>query len=125
MIQTALGINGYDCTFGDGNTPEEYEAIAVVLLRTAVAIRNGEEGWVKCLRQDGKVLASVLIHHCGPECDEDGLADAPRLRKLPVFAARVRRCATFRDQWSTSIAVPQDSRTTRHGKFRAIFPFQL
>jgi hypothetical protein len=29
MIQTALGINGNDCTFGDGNTAEEYEAIAV------------------------------------------------------------------------------------------------
>jgi hypothetical protein len=29
MIQTALGINGYDCTFCDGNTAEEYEAIAV------------------------------------------------------------------------------------------------
>jgi hypothetical protein len=46
MIQTALGINGYHCTFCDGNTAEEYEAIAVALLRTAEAIRNGEEGRV-------------------------------------------------------------------------------
>ena len=49
MIQTAFGINGYDCTLGDGNTAEEYEAITVALLRTAEAIRNGEEGRVECL----------------------------------------------------------------------------
>ena len=75
MIQTALGINNNDCTFGDGNTAEEYEAIAVALLRTAEAIRNGEEGRVECLGRDGRVLASVMIHHCGPECDEEALAD--------------------------------------------------
>ena len=82
MIQTALGINGYDCTFCDGNTAEEYEAIAVALLRTAEAIRNREEGRVECLGKDGKVLASVLIHHCGPECDEDALADAATIEEF-------------------------------------------
>jgi len=92
MIQTAVGINGNDCTFGDGNTAEEYEAIAVALLRTAEAIRNGEEGRVECLGQDGKVLASVLIHHCGPACDEDALADAA------TIAVPVRRCVPFHDQ---------------------------
>jgi hypothetical protein len=54
MIQTALGINGNDCTSGDGNTAEEYEAIAVALLRAAEAIHNREEGRVECLGQDGK-----------------------------------------------------------------------
>ena len=82
MIQTALGINGNDCTFGDGNTAEEYEAIAVALLRTAEAIRNREEGRVECLGQDGKLLASVLIHHCGPECDEDALAIAATIEEV-------------------------------------------
>jgi hypothetical protein len=82
MIQTAFGINGNDCTFGDGNTAEEYEAIAVALLRTAEAIRNREEGRVECLGKDGKVLASVLIHHCGPECDEDALADAVAIEEF-------------------------------------------
>ena len=33
MIETSLGMNGYGCTSGDGNTAEEYEAIAVALLR--------------------------------------------------------------------------------------------
>lgn len=82
MIQTALGINGNDCTFGDGNTAEEYEAIAVALLRTAEAIRNREEGRVECLGKDGKVLASVLIHHCGAECDEDALADPVTIEEV-------------------------------------------
>jgi len=82
MIQTAFGINGNDCTFGDGNTAEEYEAIAVALLRTAEAIRNGEEGRVECLGRDGKVLASMLIHHCGPECDEEALADPVTIEEV-------------------------------------------
>jgi hypothetical protein len=82
MIQTAFGINGNDCTFGNGNTAEEYEAIAVALLRTAEAIRNGEEGCVECFRHDGKMIASVRIHHCGPECDEDALADAVTIEEF-------------------------------------------
>jgi len=82
MIQTAIGINGHDCTIGDGNTAEEYEAIAVALLRTAEAIRNGEEGRVKCLRHDGKVLASVLVHHCGPACNEEALTDSPTIEAV-------------------------------------------
>lgn len=42
MIQIVLAINQQDCTIGDGNTAEEYEAIAVTLLRAAEAIRNQE-----------------------------------------------------------------------------------
>jgi len=82
MTQTVLAINGQDCTIGDGNTAEEYEAIAVPQLRTAEAIRNREEGRMECLGQDGKVLASVLIHHCGPACDEDALADAATIEEV-------------------------------------------
>jgi hypothetical protein len=47
-MQTVLGINGQDCTIGDGNTVEELEAIAVTLLRAAEAIRNREEGAIEC-----------------------------------------------------------------------------
>jgi hypothetical protein len=82
MIQTTLGINGNDCTIGDGNTAEEYEAIAIALLRTAEGIRKGEEGRVECLAHDGKILASVLIHHCGPECDEEALADPVMIEEV-------------------------------------------
>jgi hypothetical protein len=82
MTQTVLAINRQDCTIGDGNTAEEYESIAVALLRAAEAIRNREEGRVECFRKDGKVLASVLIHHCGPECDERVLADAARIEEF-------------------------------------------
>jgi hypothetical protein len=81
MTQTVLAINRQDCTIG-GNTAEEYESIAVALLRAAEAIRNREEGRVKCLRKDGKVLASVLIHHCGPQCDEKALADASTIEEF-------------------------------------------
>ena len=37
---------------------------------------------MECLGQDGKVLASVLIHHCGPACDEDALADAVTIEEF-------------------------------------------
>jgi hypothetical protein len=37
---------------------------------------------VECLGKNGKVLAPVLIHHCGPECDEDALADAVTLEEF-------------------------------------------
>jgi hypothetical protein len=82
MIQTAFEINGYDCTLGNSNTAEEYEAIAVALLRTAEAIRNREEGRVECFGHDGKMLASVRIHHCGPQCDEDALANAATIEEV-------------------------------------------
>ncbi|HYL16575.1 MAG TPA: hypothetical protein VEV41_26305 [Terriglobales bacterium] len=61
MIQTVLAINGEDCTIGSGNTAEEYEAIAVTLLRTAEAIRNREEGRLEFIAQNGKVLAWVAF----------------------------------------------------------------
>jgi len=37
---------------------------------------------VKCLGKDGKVLVSVLIHHCGAECAEDALADAVTIEEF-------------------------------------------
>jgi hypothetical protein len=82
MIQISLAINGHDCTTGDGNTPEEYEAIAVTPLRAAEAIRNLEEGRVECLAKNGKVLASVLVHDCGPACDGDTLADVVTIEQV-------------------------------------------
>src|SRR5436853_7738608 len=82
MIQTSLAINGLDCTIGDGNSPEEYEAIAVTLLRSAEAIRKREAGRVECSGAGGKLLAFVLVHVCGPECDEDRLDDVPTIEGL-------------------------------------------
>ena|SRR6266446_6541422 len=82
MIQISLAINGHDCATGDGNTAEEYEAIAVALLRTAEAIRNREKGRVECLGKDGKVLASVLVHNCGPACDDDALAAVATIEQV-------------------------------------------
>ena len=62
--------------------PKSMRPLQSALLRTAEAIRNGEEGRVECLGGAGKVLASVLIHHCGPECDEDALADAATIEEF-------------------------------------------
>jgi hypothetical protein len=63
MIDTALSINGQDCTSSYGNTPEEYEAIAVTLFRVAQAIRDREHGIVQCLGKDGPALVSVIVHN--------------------------------------------------------------
>ena len=82
MIQTVLGINGYDCTFCDGNTAGEYEAIAVTLLRAAEAVRKQEEGKLECFGHDGKALAWVHLHTCGSDCDDDALADPPEIARF-------------------------------------------
>ena len=82
MIQIVLAINQQDCTIGDGNTAEEYEAIAVTLLRAAEAIRNQEEGTLECTGQDGKVLAWVHLHVCGPTCDERRLYDPATIARF-------------------------------------------
>lgn len=82
MIQIVLAINEQDCTRDDGNTAEEYEAIAVTLLRTAEAIRNREEGKLECFGHDGKALAWVHLHTCGPKCSDDGLADPPAIARF-------------------------------------------
>jgi hypothetical protein len=81
MIETSLVINGLDCTIGDGNTPEEYEAIAVMLLRAAEAIRNREAGRFECRGEGAKLLASVLVHECGPDCDGD-ITDVSTIERL-------------------------------------------
>ena len=81
MIQNVLAINGHDCMIGDGNTPEELEAIAVTLLRTAEAIRNQEEGAIECIGKDGQLIAYAHVHHCGPTCSLDG-SDVPTIEHL-------------------------------------------
>lgn len=86
MLQTALGINGQDCTSGDGNTAVELEAIAITLLRAAEGIRNREEGTIECVARDGHALAFVHLHDCGMTCKlersylED--ADTPALERV-------------------------------------------
>ena len=45
-------------------------------------IRKREEGRVECLGKDGTVLASVLIHDCGPACDGDTLADVATIEQM-------------------------------------------
>ena len=82
MMQSALAINGQDCTTGSGNTAEEYEAIAVTLLRAAEAIRNREEGRLECLGHNGKLLAWVHLHVCGPSCDEHTLDELPTIERF-------------------------------------------
>ena len=90
MRQTSLGINGQDCTVGDGNTAGELEAIAVTLLRAAEAIRNREEGTIECVARDGHALAFVHLHDCGITCElertnlED--ADAAALEQVVCLA---------------------------------------
>ena len=83
MIQTTFAINELDCTIGEGNTPEEYEAIAVTLLRAAQAIRNREEGRVQCLGADGRVLASVFVHSCDTTCYLEEGKEPPIIEELP------------------------------------------
>jgi hypothetical protein len=61
MIETAISVNGQDCTRGSGNTPEEYEAMAATLLRVAQAIREHDHGKIRCLTADGRVLLSAII----------------------------------------------------------------
>jgi hypothetical protein len=82
VIQVVLAINEQDCTIGDGNTAEECEAIAVTLLRTAQAIRSQEEGTLECIGHDGKVLAWVHLHVCGPTCDERRLNEPPTIERF-------------------------------------------
>lgn len=84
MMQIALGINGQDCTLGDGNTPAELEAIAITLLRAAEGIRNGEEGTIECIASDGRALAFVHLHDCGMACglEDNALEDPDTLERL-------------------------------------------
>ena len=63
MIETALSVNGQDCTTGPGNTVEEYEAMAAALLRVAQAIREKDNGTIKCLSRDGRALVSAIVHN--------------------------------------------------------------
>src|SRR5579859_3837518 len=82
MTQIVLAIKEQDCTPDDGNTAEEFEAIAVTLLRAAEAVRNKEEGKLECFGHDGKALAWVHLHTCGPECNEEALANPPAIARF-------------------------------------------
>ncbi len=82
MTEIVLAINEQDCTPDDGNTAEEFEAIAVTLLRAAEALRNQEDGKLECFGHDGKALAWVHLHSCGPDCNEDALADPPAIARF-------------------------------------------
>jgi hypothetical protein len=81
MTEIVLAINEQDCTPDNGNTAEEFEAIAVTPLRAAEAVRNQEEGKLECFGRDGKALAWVHLHTCGPDCD-DALADPPAIARI-------------------------------------------
>lgn len=67
MPEIVLAINGQDCPSDDGNTAEESEAIAIALLSAAEAVRNREEGKLERFGHDGKPLAWVHLHTCGPD----------------------------------------------------------
>jgi len=45
----------------------------------AEALRSQEEGRLECFGHDGKVLARVHLHTCGPE---DALADPPAIARF-------------------------------------------
>jgi hypothetical protein len=66
MIETALSVNGQDCTNGAGNSTEEYEAMAATLLRVAQAIREQDNGIIQCLSKDGRVLVSAIVDNRKP-----------------------------------------------------------
>ncbi len=82
MTEIVLAINEQDCTSDDGNTAEEFEAIAVTLLRAAEGVRNQEEGKLECFGPGGKALAWVPLHTCGPDCNEDALGDPPAIARF-------------------------------------------
>lgn len=60
----------------------------MALLRTAEAIRNREEGRVECVGKAGKLLASVLVHHCGSACDDDTLANPATIEQVACVRGR-------------------------------------
>jgi len=82
MTEIVLAINEQDCTSDGSNTAEEFEAVAVTLLRAAEALRNQEEGKLECFGFDGKALAYVHFHTCGPECNEEALANPPAIGRF-------------------------------------------
>jgi hypothetical protein len=96
MTEIVLAINEQDCTSDGGNTAEEFEAIAVTLLRAAEALRNQEEGKLECFGHDGKPLAWVHLHTCGPDCNEDALADPPAIARFDSMRKPTSRYARYR-----------------------------
>ena len=96
MTDVVLALNEQDCTSDDGNTAEEFEAIAVTFLRAAEAIRNREEGKLECFGHDGKALVWVHLHTCGPECNEQPWGTRLQLLGLIRFASPINRCGCCR-----------------------------
>lgn len=92
MTEIVLAINEQDCSSDDGNTAEEFEAIAVTLLRAAAAIRNQEEGKLECFGHDGKALAWVHLHACGPTVTNTPWRTRRQLRDLTACASPTSRC---------------------------------
>jgi hypothetical protein len=82
MTEISLAIYEQDCTSSDGNTAEEFEAIAVTFLRAAEALRNHEEGKLECFGSDGKPLAWIHLHTCGPDCTDDALSHPPAIARF-------------------------------------------
>ena len=76
MTEIVLATNEQDCARDGGNTAEEFEAIAVTLLRAAEAIRNQEEG---------KALSWVRLHTCGPDCNQHALANPPAIARFDAM----------------------------------------
>jgi hypothetical protein len=62
--------------------PEEYQAIAITLLRTAEAMRNQEEGRLECAGSDGHMLAYVRVHRRSEACTDEGLDDVPTIEQV-------------------------------------------
>jgi hypothetical protein len=54
----------------------------VTFLRAAGALRNHEEGNLECFAHDGKPLALVHLHTCGPDCNEEALANPPAIARF-------------------------------------------
>lgn len=85
MAEIVLAINEQDCTPDQSNTAEEFEAVAVTRLRAAEAIRNQEEGKLECFGTNGKALAWVHLHTCGPNCTEEAFANPPAIARFDVL----------------------------------------
>src|ERR1700687_5061473 len=95
MTEIVLAINEQDCTSDDGNTAEEFEAIAVTLLRAAEAVRNQEEDKLECFGQDGKALAWL-----GPRMESNramagGSAKASSLQLAPQVCKWTQSLRTY------------------------------
>jgi hypothetical protein len=96
MIETAISVNGQDCTKGAGNTPEEYEAMAATLLRVAQAVREHDNGKIRCLTPDGRVLLSVIVLNRDLVCNGSE-REFPPIEELHCVQESTDRAVAFRN----------------------------